>query len=184
MTDPEGFRTLRHPGFETFGTLRRYVCQPYAQVAFIPREIFLMNIYIRGWVDLRAIVRLEGLCQRKMPMTPSEIEAANFRLVTQCLKQQRHRVPPTLTVWINTIFNTNCFFGLTARSRWFLRSSRIYIMQRITVIPYRLFGTTSRSEPRKMGTLGCPETSVRNHNYTVCNIPEERSFQMDYMSKE
>jgi hypothetical protein len=35
---PVGFRRLRHPGLETFGTRRRYVCQPYTTVAFIPRK--------------------------------------------------------------------------------------------------------------------------------------------------
>jgi len=29
----------------------------------------------------------------------------------------------------------------------------------------------------KMGPIGCPETSVRNHNYLLRNDPEERSSQ-------
>jgi len=26
-----------------------------------------------------------------------------------------------------------------------------------------------------MGPIGCPETSVNNYNYSLCNNPEERS---------
>jgi hypothetical protein len=53
-----------------------------------PQEIFLVFISVRRWIDLRAIVRPKGLCQWKIPMTPSGIEPATY------LNQLRHRVPP------------------------------------------------------------------------------------------
>jgi len=66
--------------------------------------------------------------------------------------------------------------------------------QRVVVISCQCFGTTYRSHlqesrfgplniaptgcvawPLKMGPIGCPETSVRNYHYSLCNNPEERS---------
>jgi hypothetical protein len=79
------WQALRVPGVEAF----RFQSWP---AAFTPQEIFLVLISVRGWVNPMAIERQEGLCQWKIPMTPSGIDPAPFRLVAQFPNQLRHGV--------------------------------------------------------------------------------------------
>ena len=67
---------------------------PHTLVTFNPKEILQVLISVIGWVDSRTRVWLDGVCQWKFPMIPSEIKRTVFRLVVWYLNQLHHGVPP------------------------------------------------------------------------------------------
>jgi len=58
-----------------------------------PQGISLVLLSVRGWVDLRVMVRPKGLRQRKIPVSPLEIEPTTFGIWGQCLNKLRHHMP-------------------------------------------------------------------------------------------
>jgi hypothetical protein len=80
---PTGLWDVEAPTFSRQSVHRwRWGCHPYAPAALYAQEKYLILIFVRGWVNVSILMRLERLDKFKNPMTLSEIEAATFRLVT------------------------------------------------------------------------------------------------------
>jgi hypothetical protein len=81
--------------------------------------------------------------------------------------------PTSMTYLIRTLFAVP-----------YLRSSAVLRGHAAYIGGYRRFGTNYRSRlqgvTRKMGPIGCTETSVRNYHYSLRNIPEGRSYRQQF----
>jgi len=66
---PWGFQEVEVRRFQDIRHMKVVRMSVPAPAAFSPQEIFLVLISVGDWVNSRAIVRPEGLCQWKIPMT-------------------------------------------------------------------------------------------------------------------
>ena len=91
---PWGFQEVEAPRFQDNRHMKVVRLALCTGCLYSPGNIPGTHFLLEAQSTPVAIVRPEGLCQWKIPMTPSGIEPATFQLVAQCLNQLRHRVPP------------------------------------------------------------------------------------------
>jgi len=78
---------LRIPEFQDSRNMKVARLSALRTGRLYPHKTSLILVSVRGFVDTRAIVRLEGLIEWKIPVSSWEIEHATFRHVGQWFHQ-------------------------------------------------------------------------------------------------
>jgi hypothetical protein len=138
--------------------------------------LYLLLISARGWVNPSAIVRSEGFCQWKIPVTPLGIKFATFRLVAQCLKQLRHRVSTIYEVWWE-IKKTEC--SLTLHEQWFFSWRESHCQDCYSKVTLNISICYRCSFFWDVTQRWLVFTDVSGDCLIVRNIPEERKFHLE-----
>ena len=114
---PEGSRKLRFPDYVTMAQDGGKVVSLTHRPLYTPRICSWYSFLLEAESTPEAIVRSEGLCQWKIPMTPSGIELAAFQFVAQRLNHFATAVPilNTCTVYILLFFvmTNKCKINIT-----------------------------------------------------------------------
>jgi hypothetical protein len=157
------------------------------RLSALPPGRFLVLISIRGWVGPRATVRVEGLNQRKNPMTSTGIEPKTFLLVAYCpnplQREEKLQQYPSLLVFSASISpNTHTdqerglgSFGLPYHVHPALHSEKYSVFRRFYQIRFLIrhffpCHTSQHSAEWILRSL----IAARVSRYEQCHLPSVR----------